>query len=105
MLQTTKAERSGTLRRGEIRLNRVYKAYPRDISGWSAVRRLIELFRPPRQLSEVTEQDLGRADLVWALRDVDLSIQRGEVVGVIGPNGSGKSSLLRLVAGITLPTA
>ncbi len=34
------------------------------------------------------------------LRDVDLSIGRGEMVGLIGPNGAGKTTLIRLVSGI-----
>jgi len=42
---------------------------------------------------------------LWALRDADLRIDRGETVGVIGHNGAGKSTLLRLLAGVTRPTA
>jgi ABC-type polysaccharide/polyol phosphate transport system ATPase subunit len=40
----------------------------------------------------------------WALRGVDLTVSRGEAVGVIGPNGSGKSTLLLALAGIIQPS-
>jgi ABC-type polysaccharide/polyol phosphate transport system ATPase subunit len=41
----------------------------------------------------------------WALLDVNLDVERGEVLGVIGPNGSGKSTLLQIVSGILQPTS
>lgn len=40
-----------------------------------------------------------------ALKDVSLTLRRGETMGVIGKNGAGKSTLLRLMAGIIEPSA
>ncbi len=40
----------------------------------------------------------------WALRDVDLDVEGGEIFGLIGRNGSGKSTLLKVVARVLAPT-
>jgi len=44
-----------------------------------------------------------RYERIWALRNIDLQVHAGEILGVLGPNGSGKSTLLRVMDGILLP--
>lgn len=40
---------------------------------------------------------------IWAVKDVNISLKRGEALGIIGLNGSGKTTLLRMIAGQLLP--
>jgi Cu-processing system ATP-binding protein len=40
-----------------------------------------------------------------ALQDISLSVERGNVVGIIGPNGSGKSTLIKSILGLVTPTS
>ncbi|WP_255597923.1 ATP-binding cassette domain-containing protein [Micromonospora sp. RL09-050-HVF-A] len=55
--------------------------------------------RPLRRL-ELTGYGALHSDGTLAVRDVDLTVDRGQLVLVVGPVGSGKSSLLRALAGI-----
>lgn len=47
---------------------------------------------------------LGRRRNIWAINNVNLTINPGDQIGIIGDNGSGKTTLLRLISGITVPT-
>ncbi|MES2494676.1 MAG: ABC transporter ATP-binding protein [Pseudomonadota bacterium] len=46
--------------------------------------------------------DLGRRAV---LRDVDVTMGAGEMIGIIGPNGAGKSTLVRTILGLIAPSA
>ena len=59
---------------------------------------------PLRRLRERSGPTAESDDAFWALRDVSLEVNRGEVIGVIGRNGAGKSTMLKLLSRITEPT-
>src|SRR5665647_232486 len=63
----------------------------------SAAMRPIERMRHPGAATHTSED-------LWALREVDLEVNRGEVLGIIGRNGAGKSTLLKILSRITEPT-
>jgi lipopolysaccharide transport system ATP-binding protein len=46
----------------------------------------------------------AKQETFWALKDVSLDVERGEIIGIIGRNGAGKTTLLRIIANVTKPT-
>lgn len=57
-----------------------------------------------RGLVSREERAPERTQELWALRDVNFELGRGEAMALVGPNGAGKSTLLKLLSNITAPT-
>jgi lipopolysaccharide transport system ATP-binding protein len=54
------------------------------------------------ELNDRTQKSLS--NVVYALKDINFSVEQGEVLGIIGKNGAGKSTLLKILSQITSPT-
>ena len=76
-------------------VNAVSKRFEKSGGGWRW---------PWRKVADPTDKHQVKR-VVRAVDDVSLTVQRGEIYGVLGSNGSGKSTLIRLISTLLLPDA
>jgi len=73
-----------------------------DLKRWWAEQR-----GNPDPYQIVDENDHGNRDggTIWALKDINISVNQGEILGIIGRNGAGKSTLLKILSQVVAPTS
>ncbi len=73
------------------KLTKTYKLYERNVYD-----RFADTFLPGKK---------KRHREFHALKEINLTVKKGEILGIIGRNGAGKSTLLKIISGITQPTS
>jgi lipopolysaccharide transport system ATP-binding protein len=92
-----------------ISVSRLSKSYHLERQGDKSdgLRHLLEnaVRKPMGILRGVLGERGANKSMFWALKELDLEVERGGMVGIIGRNGAGKSTLLKLLSRITEPTS
>jgi lipopolysaccharide transport system ATP-binding protein len=78
-----------------IELSNVSKGFQPIVSTWSLIKSALRTSEHKTKTSD---------PLSWVLKDINLTVEHGQSIGIIGRNGAGKSTLLKLMTGILNPT-
>ena len=97
-----------------IEINNLSKVYDLGLVGtgtlskdlnrsWAKLRGKPDPYATLIELNDRTQK--SSSNMVYALKDINFSVEQGEVLGIIGKNGAGKSTLLKILSQITSPSA
>ena len=83
-----------------ININHVVMRYNLGVEkGFSLKQAFVDLLSPKKRIGK------PKKEYLFALNDVTIEVEKGEVIGLVGRNGAGKSTLLKIVSGVMKPTS